>query len=190
MEIVFFILAVILVLIILLIISPQKFLVMAVLDRDTNGIYYSFSHSIFKLAKGKLLFLDDGTVSVIDEKNKLFNSSIEPQLGVILASEMLKTIKLTNLYISYANGEVIDAFVTALLSGSLYTIAGNTRTMIESLDLPVEIDLLPTFGDEKVTLSALTHIRASLLSMTIAVIKSKKQYNKIKEDKQYAETKN
>lgn len=186
MRVVFFILLIIFIALAVLILLGNKYKVLFLVSSKQKSAYYTLNHRIFTLVQGKVLILEDGSISVITRKNKMIKKEVPSDYSREIAKEILGIMRLTRLDVYLNSGRVGDAFTTAITMGLGEIMGGVMTSILTNKEVETEFHHISDGNSDEFSVAVNLNVRITLLSLIFAIFRAKKNYNKIKE-KRYAE---
>lgn len=178
MRVVFFILSAVLILIICALLFSPKFKIMLVISERTKSAYYSVAHRLVSLTKGKIILLEDGSISVVDKKSILLEKRLPKELSKILGKNILAKISLDGLEVYTSGGKKDNPFLTAMASGVMASVFGAVTGVLKTKNIETDINARADFKDDNFTVAISSKIKISILNFIIVLIKSNKEYKK------------
>lgn len=169
-------------LVLLALFLKQPLRIMLILSGDTKSAIYSFRHKLFSMERGKVLLLDDGSISVVNKKSILLQRSIPKGIMLRFVKFIFNKIDLSKLklYISSKPNSMQSAMFLGASSG-----IGEIINQIMPQILKGEILVETVSSSEQISVAVESQIKVSLFWVIWSYVKAKKQYNKSKE-KNYA----
>lgn len=178
MKVVFFILGILVVLACLVLLFVPRFKIMLILSERTKSAYYSVAHKLISLTKGKIILLDDGSVSVVDKKSVFLQKKLPKELSNILARNGISKIKITNLEVYWSGGKKDNPFLSAMAGGFASVVMGVALAVMQNKGAGTSFDSRTDFKDTNFTLALSSKIKISVFSLLVVYIQSKKEYKK------------
>jgi len=164
-----------------------KFKVLVLLHAKNKSAYYTLNHRLFSLFQGKVILLEDGKVSIIISKNKIFPKSTKEGFGSILGKEIMKQISVRRLDVYVDTGKVGDAMTTAIVAGGVKSVSGIISAIMKNKQIETHFHISQDRDDEVVTVALDLNVKINLIQFLIAYIKANKKYNlNQQKEKKYA----
>ena len=181
MKVVFFILPIIILIVIFVILS-LKIKILMLLSTKSKSIYYSMNHKVFSILEGKILVLSDGSISVINKKNIIIDKHVPSDYSKILATNIIKILRPTKLNVYISTGNVDNAYKTAIIAGLSKVFGGIISALLKSKDVEVFYDQETDTSNNEFSVAVDLNLKISIIKLIFILIKSKKEYKKIKEN--------
>jgi len=185
MKVVCLILVILFIVVCILAFSPA-FKVMIVVSERTKSVYYLVKNKLANLTKGKIILLEDGSISIVDKKSILLKKRLPKKLSKILATEFIKKVKITNFDCFVSGGKKEDPYTTAIITGYLKTIFGVFRGVASKIGIESELNARSDFKDNNYTLALTSTLKISLIEAIVVLIKSNIKYKKLQKENSYA----
>ena len=185
MKVVCLILIILFLVMLLLFLSP-KIKVMIILSERTQSAYYLVSNKFTTLTKGKVLLLEDGSISIVDKKSVLLQKRLPKELSSILIKDFINKIKLTGVNIYISGGKKDNPFYSALLGGTADVILKILGGVLNIKRVETDLSVRTDFKDDNYTIALQSSIKISIILAVLTIIKSNIKYKKAQKEKTYA----
>lgn len=168
---------------IIIVLYRPRFRIMVVLSGGTKSAYYAFRHKLFDLERGKIIILDDGSISVVNKKSVLLEKPIPKKLMILIIEKLWGALKIKKLKIYSSVQDT--GMIPALVTGALVSVSGIIDAINNSLKTDV-VSLGVTKSRERASVAVSSVIKLSLIKIIISIISAKIEYKKSLKEKKYA----